>query len=253
MPMPAKFLIFGATSAIAFETAKLFAKDGISLYLCARSENDLKRLSGDLIIRGAKEVEHSTFDALEDNSIINAIDRCLAKFPDLDGLLIAHGKFANQKLCEININELKKTIDINFISAAVILTYIASHFEKQGRGTIAVISSVAGDRGRQSNYVYGSAKGALTTFLSGLRQRLSKSGVHILTVKPGFVDTPMTAPYKKDLHKKGLLFVDPHVVAKGIYKAIAKKKNVVYLPWFWWWIMMIIRKLPEKIFNKIKL
>lgn len=243
-----KILVFGATSAIAFETAKLFAKDGDSLYLCARDEEDLKRLSDDLIVRGAKEVEYSTFDALDDISIIKAIDNCLAKFPDLDGLFIAYGTLPDQKLCETNVNELKKAIDVNFTSAATILTYIAAHFEKQRCGTIAVISSVAGDRGRQSNYVYGSAKGALSTFLSGLRQRLGKSGVQVLTIKPGFVDTPMTAAFKK-----GLLFVGPDVVAKGIYKAIMDGKDVVYLPWFWWGIIMLIRNIPEKIFKKMKL
>lgn len=248
MAKPTKILIFGATSAIAFETAKLFAKAGGSLYLCARDEDDLKRLSGDLIVRGAKTVEYSTFDALDENSIIKAIDNCLKKFSDLDGILIAHGNLPEQKVCETNTDEMKRTFDINFTSAAVILTHITSHFEKQGHGTIAVISSVAGDRGRQSNYVYGSAKAALSTFTSGLRQRLSKSGIQVLTIKPGFVDTPMTANYKK-----GLLFVGPHVVAKGIYNAINKGKNVVYLPWFWRWIMLIIRNIPEKIFNKIRL
>ncbi len=248
MAKPIKVLVFGATSAIAFETAKLFAKDGASLYLCARDENDLKRLSDDLVVRGAKEIEYSTFDALDDSSIIRTIDNCLAKFPDLDGLLIAHGTLPDQKICETNIDELKKAIDINFTSAATILTYIAAHFERQGHGTIVVISSVAGDRGRQSNYVYGSAKSALSTFSSGLRQRLSKSGMQVLTIKPGFVDTPMTAGFKK-----GLLFVGPDVVARGIYRAIDKGADEVYLPWFWWGIMMLIRNIPEKIFKKMKL
>lgn len=248
MAKPTKILIFGATSAIAYETAKLFAKDGASLYLSARDENELKRLSDDLIVRGAKEVAYSTFDALNENSIIKVIDNCLIKFPDLDGLLIAHGTLPDQKLCEANINEMRRAININFTSAATILTYIAAHFEKQGHGVIAVISSAAGDRGRQSNYVYGSAKGALTVFLSGLRQRLSKSGVQVLTIKPGFVDTPMTADFKK-----GLLFVGPQVVAKGIYNAVIRGKDVVYLPWFWRWIMMIIRNIPERIFKRMKL
>jgi len=248
MTKSTKILIFGATSAIAFETAKLFAKDGASLYLCARDENELKRLADDLIVRGAKTVECSTFDALDEDSIIHAVDNCLIKFPDLDALLIAHGTLPDQQLCETNIDEMKKAIGINFTSAAVILTHVVPHFEKQGYGTIVAISSAAGDRGRQSNYVYGSAKGALTVFLSGLRQRLHKSGVKVITIKPGFVDTPMTAHFKK-----GFLFVGPDVIAKGIYKAIIKGKDVVYLPWFWWGIMMIIIHTPEKIFKKIKL
>ncbi len=248
MPKLNKILIFGATSAIAFETAKLFAKDGVSFYLCARSEADLKRLSDDLKVRGAKEVKYSTFDALDDNLAIKAIDDCLVKYPDLDGLIVAHGVLPDQKLCETNMEEMKQSIHINFINAAVILNYITGYFEKQGKGTIAVISSLAGERGRQSNYVYGSAKAALTSFLSGLRQRLHKSGVKVITIKPGFVDTPMTAHFKK-----GLLFVKPEAAAKGIYNAITKEKDVVYLPWFWWWIRMIIIHIPEKIFKKIKL
>lgn len=248
MPLPKKILIFGATSAIASETARLFAKDGASFFLCARDNNELKRLSDDLVVRGAKEVAYSTFDALDDNSIVNAINNCLIKFPDLDGLLIAHGMLPDQKFCEKDINEMKKVIDINFTSAAVILTHIAAHFEKQGYGVIAAISSPAGDRGRQSNYVYGSAKGALTVFLAGLRHRLSRSGVHVLTIKPGFVDTPMTAHYKK-----GILFAGPELVARGIYKAIDKRKQEVYLPWFWWIIMTIIKNLPWKIYNKTNL
>lgn len=248
MTKQGKMMIFGATSAIAYETAKLFARDKASLYLCARDESELRRLADDLVIRGAREVEYTTFDALDDNSIVNAVNNCLKRFPDLDGLLIAHGMLPDQKLCEKDINEMRKAIDINFTSAAIILNHISSHFEKQGHGIIIAVSSVAGERGRQSNYVYGAAKGALTVFLAGLRHRLSKAGVHVLTIKPGFVDTPMTAHYKK-----GLLFVGPEVVAKGIYRAMAKRKNEVYLPWFWGIIMLIIKNLPWKIFNKTKL
>lgn len=248
MANPSSILIFGATSAIAYETSKLFAKDGVSFYLCARDEVDLKRLSDDLKVRGAKDVWYSAFNALDDDSAISAIDNCLKKFPGLDSVLVAHGSLPDQNKCEANADETKKAIQINFTNIAVLLNYIANHFEKQGEGTIAVISSVAGDRGRQSNYVYGSAKGALTVFLSGLRHRLCKSGVKVITIKPGFVDTPMTVDYEK-----GLLFTKPAAVAKGIYNAMSKGKEVVYLPWFWRWIMLVIRSIPPKIFNKTKL
>ncbi len=248
MSKPTKVLIFGATSAIAYETAKLFAKDGASLYLCARDEEDLKRMSGDLTVRGAREIGYSKFDALDRNSIIKAIDKCLTKFPDLDGVFIAYGTLPDQKLCENNIAEMNRAVEINFTSVAVILTHITPHFESRRSGTIAVILSVAGDRGRQSNYIYGAAKGALTAFLSGLRQRLHKSNVKVITIKPGFVDTPMTVDFKK-----GPLFVKPDVVARGIYDAIIKGKDVAYLPWFWRVIMMIIIHIPEGIFKKIKL
>lgn len=248
MAIPDKLLIFGATSAIAYEAEKLFAADNCSLYLCARDEAALGRISNDLIVRGAPRVECSSFDALNRESIQNVITDCLDKYPELDGLLIAHGDLPDQKMCESDVDEMKRTVEINFLSVAEMLTIIGPHFEKIGKGSIAVISSVAGDRGRQSNYVYGSAKGALSVFLSGLRQRLAKFSVNVLTIKPGFVDTPMTAEYRK-----GFLFVKPDVVGRGIYNAIKRGKGVVYVPWFWWWIMLIIRNIPDRIFNKIKL
>jgi decaprenylphospho-beta-D-erythro-pentofuranosid-2-ulose 2-reductase len=248
MARPGKILVFGAGSAIAFETLKLFAKDGASFYLCGRDIEGMKKLSDDLNVRGAAEVHYSIFDALDDTSIRKAIDDALIKYPDLDGLFIAYGTLPDQGKCEDDLGEMERAIAVNFTSAAAILTLMASHLEKQGHGSIVVISSVAGDRGRQSNYVYGSAKGALTVFLAGLRHRLSKAGVNVLTVKPGFVDTPMTSDYKK-----GLLFVKPAVIASGIYDAVRKNKSTVYLPWFWWWIMLIIRNIPNIIFNKTKL
>jgi short-subunit dehydrogenase len=248
MAMPRKILVFGATSAIAHEVTKLFAKEGAAFYLCARDEQDLRRISGDLKVRGAGEVYHSVFDARASETTIAAIEKCLTVFPDLDGLLIAHGTLPDQSRCESNVDAMTAAMQINFLNPAAILTHLAPHFEKQRQGAIAVISSVAGDRGRQSNYVYGAAKGALSVFLSGLRQRLHKAGVHVLTIKPGFVDTPMTENFEK-----GLLFVGPEVIAKGIYRAIARKKDVVYLPWFWRGIMLIIRSIPESVFKKTKL
>ncbi|MBI4847170.1 MAG: SDR family oxidoreductase [Nitrospirae bacterium] len=243
-----KIAVFGACSTIAYETLKLFAKDGAAFYLCDRDEDELKRLSGDLSVRGAGDVGYSVFNALDERSISEAVENILSKHPDLDGLFIAYGTLPDQKRCETDIREMNKAFTINFTSTASILTQMADHFVKQKHGTIAVISSVAGDRGRESNYVYGSVKSALTAFTSGLRQRLCKAGVHVLTIKPGMVDTPMTADFKK-----GILFSQPDVIGKGIYNAILKKKNIVYLPWFWRWIMFIIRNIPERIFKKITL
>jgi short-subunit dehydrogenase len=127
-------------------------------------------------------------------------------------------------------------------------TVLANRFEAQRSGSIAVISSVAGDRGRQSNYVYGAAKGAVTLLLQGLRNRLSKSGVQVLTIKPGFVDTPMTAEFKK-----GALWAKPDDIAHGIVSAIDRRRDVVYLPGFWRLIMLIIRHIPEPIFKRMSL
>ena len=134
------------------------------------------------------------------------------------------------------------------MSVISLLTILANQLEHQGSGSIAVITSPSGDRGRQSNYIYGTAKGALTIFLQGLRNRLSKSNVHVLTIKPGFVDTPMTKDFKK-----GFLWVNPDVVSKGIYNAINKKREVVYLPFFWRYIMIIIKSIPEKLFKYLSL
>jgi short-subunit dehydrogenase len=144
---------------------------------------------------------------------------------------------------------MRREFDINAVSTLALLTLLANRLEAQKHGTLAVISSVAGDRGRQSNYVYGAAKAAVTTFLGGLRQRLVKSGVAVLTIKPGFVDTPMTAT----IANKGALWAQPDRVAVGIVQAIDRRRNIVYLPWFWRWIMLVIRHIPEALFKHLKL
>jgi short-subunit dehydrogenase len=136
----------------------------------------------------------------------------------------------------------------NAISYMALMTRLANVFEAQKWGCLAVISSVAGDRGRGSNYVYGAAKGAVSLFAQGLRNRLSKSGVVVVTIKPGFVDTPMTAHLKKNP-----LFAKPAPVGRRIYTAMLRGESVVYVPWFWWWIMLIIRNIPEAIFKKLSL
>jgi short-subunit dehydrogenase len=136
----------------------------------------------------------------------------------------------------------------NAVSVAALLTPIAARFEQRRSGAIAVISSVAGDRGRQSNYVYGSAKALVSAFLSGLRQRLYKAQVSVITIKPGFVDSPMTAAFRK-----GPLWAKPHQVAKGIVHAIDRSRTIVYLPWFWRAIMFIIRAIPEAVFRRLRL
>ncbi|EQD69946.1 short-chain dehydrogenase/reductase sdr [mine drainage metagenome] len=166
----------------------------------------------------------------------------------IDILLIAHGTLSNQRACEASFEECMKELETNCFSVLSLLTHAANIFEAQRSGTIAVIGSVAGDRGRQSNYVYGTAKAAVATFLQGLRNRLHPVGVQVLTIKPGFVDTPMTAHFKK-----GLLWASPELISAGIYRSIRKKKDVVYIPWFWRWILFGIKMLPESLFKKMKL
>ena len=141
-----------------------------------------------------------------------------------------------------------KEIDINGLSVIALSTRLGNIFEAQGRGSLAVISSVAGDRGRQSNYVYGAAKGMVSLFLQGMRNRLSRKGVQVLTIKPGFVDTPMTAALPK-----GALWAKPEAIANGIVRAIERERDEVYLPGFWWMIMAIIRHVPERVFKRLSL
>ncbi|MBT8127471.1 MAG: SDR family NAD(P)-dependent oxidoreductase, partial [Gammaproteobacteria bacterium] len=175
------------------------------------------------------------------NAAINTLD-------GLDLVLIAHGTLPEQKACEQSFDLTQKEFGINTLSTISLLTYLANYFEDKGQGTIAVISSVAGDRGRQSNYVYGSAKGTVTLYLQGLRNRLHKSNVNVITVKPGFVDTPMTSGMNK-----GLLWAKPEKIADTIFRAIDRRRDVVYAPWFWRYIMLIIRMIPELLFKRLNL
>ena len=235
-----RILIVGATSAIAEATARIFAQRGDSLYLVGRKTSRLESIAADLKVRGAPVVGIETLDANDMAGHEAMLVRAEQTLGALDTVLIAHGTLSNQRACEASAELTVNEISTNGVSAVALLTHIAQRFESRRSGTIAVISSVAGDRGRQSNYVYGSAKALMSAFLSGLRQRLSKSGVAVITIKPGFVDTPMTAA----IPKGGPLWAKPQQVAAGIVKAIDRKATVVYLPWFWALIMLIIRSIP---------
>jgi decaprenylphospho-beta-D-erythro-pentofuranosid-2-ulose 2-reductase len=243
-----RVLIIGATSAIAQEVAKIYAASGSQLFLVARNSQKLEQVVQDLNVRGAETVDNLSLDLTNIEShkqIVTTADKFMS---GIDIVLIAHGTLPDQKNCEISVNDTMQELQINFLSTISLLTLLANYFEKQGSGCLAVISSVAGDRGRQSNYVYGAAKGGLSIFLQGLRNRLSKAGVCVLTIKPGFVISPMTTEFKK-----GILWVQPKKIANNIVSAIHKRKNVVYVPWFWRWIMLIIRNIPESIFKRMSL
>ena len=243
-------LIFGATSAIASACARLWASQGSSLFLVARNQEKLDSLVGDLRTRSSGDQQIAGFCA-DLNQIDNhqqLFDQAISDLGKIDIVLIAHGSLPDQNACQQSVKLTLNEITTNAISAISLLTIAGNHFETQQSGVIAAISSVAGDRGRQSNYVYGSAKGMVTLFMQGLRNRLAKNGVAVVTIKPGFVDTPMTA----DL-KKGLLWAQPEAIAKGIASAIDKRKNEVYLPWFWCGIMLIIRNIPETVFKRLSL
>lgn len=244
-----KVLIVGATSAIAQATARLFAARGDHLFLAGRAADRLDMVRQDLKVRGAGSVEVVALDANErarHEALLEAAERAMG---GLDTVLIAHGVLSDQKACEASVERMLADIETNALGVIALLTLIANRFEARRAGTIAVISSVAGDRGRKSNYVYGSAKGMVTLFLQGLRNRLAGAGVQVLTIKPGFVDTPMTA----GIAKGGPLWATPDTIAAGIVAAIEKGRDVVYLPWFWRPIMLIIRLIPERVFKRLSL
>jgi decaprenylphospho-beta-D-erythro-pentofuranosid-2-ulose 2-reductase len=243
-----KVLIIGATSAIAQETAKLLAADGDRLFLVGRSEQKLALVAQDLRVRTQTRVEYCPADLSDFDRHPMILAEATHALGGLDTVLIAHGTLPDQKACEQSVAKTEQELRTNFLSAVSLLTLIANQFERQRHGCIAVISSVAGDRGRQSNYVYGAAKGGLSIFLQGLRNRLQKAGVNVITIKPGFVDTPMTQAFKK-----GVLWAQPATVARGIHRAMARKRDVVYLPWFWRGIMAAIKATPESIFCRLSL
>ena len=244
-----KILIIGATSAIAEAAARIFATRGDALFLIARNAEHLRAVVADLNIRGAARADSATLDVTDFAAHDAVIEKAERDLGGIDIALIAHGTLSDQAQCEQSVDVMRREFDVNALSTLALLTALAGRMEARRNGTLAVISSVAGDRGRQSNYVYGAAKAAVSTFLGGLRQRLAKSGVTVLTIKPGFVDTPMTAA----IANKGALWAQPDRVAAGIVQAIDRGRNIVYLPWFWRWIMLGIRHIPEPLFKRLKL
>jgi short-subunit dehydrogenase/FAD/FMN-containing dehydrogenase len=244
-----KILVIGATSAIATACSRLWATEKSDFFLVGRNSDKLQQVANDLSARGAHAVSVDTLDLNHTDAHEKMLDACFLVLGTVDIVLIAHGTLPDQKTCEQNTLIALKEFSSNGLSVIALLTTLANRMAHQKSGTIAVISSVAGDRGRPSNYLYGSAKAAVTTFCEGLRARLFKVGVHVLTIKPGFVDTPMTA----GLPLPQALVVTPEHVAKDIVKAIQNKANTLYTPWFWRWIMLIIRAIPPSIFKKLGL
>lgn len=240
-------LIFGACSAIAEATARQWARQGHRFYLIARDTERLAALRADLEVRGAQAVAFETLDANAFAEHQGALERAAGFLGGIDIALIAHGQLPDQAACEADFAAARTTLDTNGLSVLSLLTHLANRMEAQRHGAIAVIGSVAGDRGRASNYVYGAAKALVETFTDGLRQRLHAAGVSVTLIKPGFVDTPMTASFRK-----GALWVSPDVVARGIVRSVARARPIAYLPAFWWPIMFVIRHLPQAVFNRLK-
>jgi short-subunit dehydrogenase len=243
-----RLIIFGATSAIAEATAREFARRGDALFLVARSRERLQAIAADLQARGAAQVGLRSQDLRDSSAYESILTEAGAALGGLDAALIAHGTLSDQKACETSSALLLDEFNTNALSVMTLCSLLAVRFEAQKRGVIAVISSVAGERGRRSNYAYGSAKAAVTAFTSGLRQRLRPSGVYVVTVKPGFVDTPMTAAFKK-----GPIWASPASVGKSIARAMIAGTPVIYTPFFWRPIMWIIRTIPESVFSRLQM
>jgi short-subunit dehydrogenase len=250
-PEPApgrRVLIVGATSAIAIETARAYAARGARLFLTGRNPERLAAVADDLRVRGAPQVETARLELTELTRHQESVDAAFSALGGLDVALIAHGTLPDQARCQAHVDDTLAALAVNFTATVALLTSLANRFEVQRRGCIAVIASVAGDRGRQSNYVYGAAKGGVEIFLQGLRNRLHRAGVAVVTLKPGFVDTPMTAEIPKNA-----LFASPQRVGRAIHRAIEARRDVVYIPWFWRPIMFLITGLPEAIFKRLRL
>jgi short-subunit dehydrogenase len=244
-----KVLIIGATSSIATACARLWAEQGNEFFLVARNNEKLKQTAADLRARGAKAVTLHTMDATDFAAHPAMLASCLGALQQIDIALIAHGTLPDQKACEQDVGMALQEFSNNGTSVIALMTLLANQFEKQHCGTLAVISSVAGDRGRPSNYLYGTAKAAVSTFCEGLRARLFKVGVHVIDIKPGFVDTPMT----QGLPLPAGLVAKPEQVAQRIVKGIEHKVGVLYTPGFWALIMTIIKLIPCVIFKRINI
>lgn len=245
--MSKNILIIGAGSAIAVATARLYAEQHCRLYLTARNEEHLALQKEDLLLRGALEVDYALLDANSFDEHDAILERAAETLGSIDIALICHGSLPDQSKCEEDFQLALQEINTNAVSVISLVTRIANRLAAQRSGCIAVVTSVAGDRGRQSNYVYGGAKGMVSIFLQGLRGRLLRSNVQVVDIRPGFVDTPMTAAFAK-----GPLWSSPEQIAQSIVRGILHKRHTVYAPGYWRIIMFVVRSIPEVIFKRLK-
>lgn len=240
-----RVLIIGATSAIAEATARRYAARGAAIHLLGRQTTRLEAIAADLAVRGSKS-SAGVLDVNDGARHGEALDTAWAALGGVDVVLIAHGTLPDQTACDASAELALREFATNGTSTIALCAALVPRLTPGA--TLAVISSVAGDRGRASNYLYGSAKAAVSAYLSGLSQRLRPARINVLTIKPGFVDTPMTAAFKK-----GALWASADKVAQGIVRAVDRRRAVVYLPGFWWAIMMVIKNIPEFVFRRIPL
>jgi short-subunit dehydrogenase len=244
-----RIAIIGATSSIAEHCARQWALEkGIQLILVGRNMPKLERVAADLKVRQPTlEIELVETDFTKPKAILETVNNLFRGDP-ITTALIAHGTLPDQADCQSNLELCQSTLEVNGVSPALFAEAFAQHMSKLNAGCIAIIGSVAGDRGRRSNYVYGAAKGLITRYAQGLQHRFAGSGVQVTLIKPGPTDTPMTA----GMDGKGK-FASPEDVAKTIITGIDKKKLVIYTPGKWEIIMMVIRHLPSFIFNKMNI
>jgi decaprenylphospho-beta-D-erythro-pentofuranosid-2-ulose 2-reductase len=248
--MAQRVLILGATSAIAHAFARRKAAEGAALVLAGRRADQLEANAADLRARGASQVDVVTADLGDMERIAETAALCRSALSAFDEVLLAYGILGDQAQAETDLTTARAMIDVNFTSAALWLLELLRERPADRPLTILVIGSVAGDRGRKSNFVYGAAKGGLERFVEGLQHANAASNARIVLIKPGFVDTPMTEGIA---NKGGPLWATPDAVAGDIVKAAKSGKAVVYTPWFWWGIMTIIRNVPRVIFNRVNI
>ena len=250
--MPTKIVaLLGATSALGEAVAKELLRSyaqgqtSLHLFLVARNESRMNEVADDLRTWGA-QITCIVCD-LDD---IDAHSGLVESLKGVEDYWFFYGSLPEQTKVQESWQDTERALLTNLLSPISLLTNIANTLEHAGRGSLVVVSSVAGDRGRQSNYVYGTAKGALSLFCQGLRNRLAASSVKVLTVKPGFIDTPMTRGIEK---KPAMLWVKPDRVARDMVRAQVRGRDVLYTPWFWRYIMLIIKLIPERIFKRLSL
>jgi len=242
-----KVIILGATSGIALEVQRQLAHQGRELLLVARSPQRLAEIQADLAARGAQQVVTYSADLASIQQHAAIFDFARHTFPDFDTVLLAYGSMHDQKDSETSVDTLLEELQVNFVSPTAILTLFAADLERRHTGCLAAITSVAGDRGRRSNYVYGSSKGALSLFLQGLRSRLHPAGVRVITIKPGPVQTPMT-----DHLPNSARFANPEQVARDIVRALERRApDVLYTPKVWRYVMTVVQHIPETVFKRL--
>jgi len=243
-----KILVLGATSGIAEATCRIWAQQGASLFLVARNADKLGAVAADLKTRGARFVATAVADLDDTAKHPELLAHAINSLQGLDIAYLAHGVLGDQAKAEQEFAAAEQILHTNLIAPVSLLTWLANYCVPRRAGVLAVISSVAGDRGRKSNYAYGASKAGLSAFLGGLRNRVDREGVTVLTIKPGPVKTAMTG------HMPGSeKFADVNAVAKTITGAIEKQQDVLYVPFQWQPIMFIIRNIPERIFKKLNL